>query len=145
MVFPFFSFLSHQIRHLDVFDEEREFGPVFNDTHFLLPLLKLQESIESIVAEDGTTFQEICNAPLSPQSKICNIQTIWAYWQGDKANLAKTGYNEAFGHNDTYLDHFLLCARYTGFYFTLPTYFVALLASASFTCVLCVDSAENTP
>ena len=42
---------------MDVYDEDREFGPVFNATHFLLPVLKLQKSIESIVAEDGTTFQ----------------------------------------------------------------------------------------
>jgi Niemann-Pick C1 protein len=44
-------------RHLDVYEEDREFGPVFNDTHFLLPVLELQRRIEAIVAEDGTTFQ----------------------------------------------------------------------------------------
>ncbi len=46
-----------QITYRDVFDEERTFGPVFNDSHFLLPLLKLQKDIEAIVAEDGTTLQ----------------------------------------------------------------------------------------
>jgi len=46
-----------QIVYDDVFEERRTFGPVFNDTHFLLPLLKLQKEIEAIVAEDGTTFK----------------------------------------------------------------------------------------
>ena len=45
-----------QIVHLDIFDEERVFGPVFNDTAFLLPLLKLQQDISNLVAPDGTTF-----------------------------------------------------------------------------------------
>ena len=66
---------------MDVYDEDREFGPVFNASHFLLPVLRLQKAIEAIVAEDGTTFQDVCNAPLSPQSKICNVQSLWAYWQ----------------------------------------------------------------
>ncbi len=89
----------------------REFGPVFNASHFLLPVLDLQKRIESVVAEDGTTFQEVCNAPLSPQSTICNVQSLWAYWQDDAANLNLTGLNEATGHVDTYLDHFLMCSR----------------------------------
>ena len=62
-VFPnnkqFVFALPFQITYKDVFEEKRTFGPVFNDTHFLLPLLKLQKDIESIVAEDGTTFQVI--------------------------------------------------------------------------------------
>ena len=66
---------------MDVYDEDREFGPVFNASHFLLPVLRLQKAIEAVVAEDGTTFQDVCNAPLSPQSKICNVQSLWAYWQ----------------------------------------------------------------
>ena len=51
------KFCISQFNYVDVYDEDREFGPVFNATHFLLPVLKLQKSIESIVAEDGTTFQ----------------------------------------------------------------------------------------
>ncbi len=46
-----------QITYRDVFEEDRTFGPVFNDTHFLRPLLKLQKDIEAIVADDGTTLQ----------------------------------------------------------------------------------------
>ena len=97
--------------HVDIFDERRLFGPVFNDSAFLLPLLQLQKDIEAIVAEDGTTLADVCNAPLSPQSPICNIQSVWAYWQDDPENLAKSGLNEQTGHVDTYLDHFLLCSR----------------------------------
>ncbi|TRY76439.1 hypothetical protein TCAL_00054 [Tigriopus californicus] len=97
--------------YLDTFDEKKTFGPVFNQSAFLVPLLKLQKDIESIVAEDGTTFEEICNAPLSPQLSVCNIQSIWAYWQGDVNNLLKSGFNPSTQHTDTYLDHFLLCAR----------------------------------
>ncbi len=36
---------------------------------------------------------------------------MWAYWQDDPAELDKSGVNEKTGHNDTYLDHLLLCAR----------------------------------
>ena len=74
---------------MDVYDEDREFGPVFNASHFLLPVLRLQKAIEAIVAEDGTTFQDVCNAPLSPQSKICNVQSLWAYWQVSHARTVK--------------------------------------------------------
>lgn len=80
-------------------------------TSFLLPLLQLQKDIEAIVAEDGTTLRDVCNAPLSPQSDICNIQNVWAYWQDEAENLLKGGVNADTKHNDTYLDHFLLCAR----------------------------------
>ena len=85
--------MNPQFNYVDVYDENREFGPVFNATHFLLPVLKLQKSVEAIVAEDGTTFQDVCNAPLSPQSKICNVQSIWAYWQVSDRSC---GFNEVY-------------------------------------------------
>ena len=55
---------------------------------------------------------QVCNKPLLPSSSICNIQNIWAYWQDDISKLEATGENTKYsGHLDTYLDHFLLCAR----------------------------------
>ncbi len=86
---------------MDAFNETREYGPVFHRDEFLLPLLELQMAIEGIVAEDGTKLEDVCNAPLEPQSHLCNIMSIWSYWQDDRATL-----NES-----VYLDHFLMCSR----------------------------------
>ena len=48
---------------------------------------------------------------MSPSSNACNIQNIWAYWQDDIKNFEASGLSKKSGHLDTYLDHFLLCAR----------------------------------
>ncbi len=65
-------------------------------------------------------IQDICNAPLSPQSNICNVQSLWAYWQDDEASLRlptprpkEKGVLEDGGSiGGSYLDHFLICSRY---------------------------------
>lgn len=102
---------NSKITHVDAFDEKRTFGPIFNDSAFLIPALRLQKEIETLEAADGTTLADICNAPLSPQSSVCNIQSIWSYWQDEEENMKKTGFNEQTQHQDTYLDHFVLCSR----------------------------------
>ncbi len=52
----------------------------------------------------------VSHDPFLLQNPSCNIQNIWAYWQDDPANLDLWGINEE-GHNDTYLDHFLVCSK----------------------------------
>ena len=74
-------------------------------------LLDLQKSIENLKTESGIQLVEVCNKPLSPSSEACNIQNIWAYWQDDMSNFEAKGIDKKSGHLDTYLDHFLLCAR----------------------------------
>lgn len=101
------------MEYTDVQGYTRSFGPVFNKTHFLKPMLKLQKDIEAITAydDDGSVIflNDVCNKPLAPQSNVCNIQNVWAYWQDDEAKLDESGLSN--DHNDTYLDHFMQCAR----------------------------------
>ena len=104
-------FILFQISYIDVFGQNRTFGPIFHVNKFLIPLLRLQKDIQSLVAEDGTTLSDVCNAPLFPKSNQCNVQSIWSYWQDDVTNLFKFGIHRGTGHNDTYLDHFLMCSR----------------------------------
>ena len=100
-------------------NKEREFGPIFNKTAFLKPLLDLQTSIENLSTEpvkqiDGSykhiKLEDICHKPLS-QSSVCNIQSIWAYWQDNAALLDETlRYTKPDGFvEENYLDHFLSC------------------------------------
>ena len=98
-------------------DIDREFGPIFNDTHFLKPLLHLQQSVENLVAvgPDGenVTLSDICLKPLI-QSDACTVQSIWGYWQDSEQRLdEKINNTQLWGliHRETnYLDHFVSCA-----------------------------------
>ena len=92
--------------------EELTFGPVFNSTHFLLPLLELQRAVERVTAADGTTFADVCNAPFAPQSGACNVQSLWAYWQDSEEVFGRRGVAVDGGAESGYLDHFVTCSRY---------------------------------
>ena len=37
--------------------------------------------------EETVTLKDICHSPLKPSIDICNIQSIWAYWQDDVNEL----------------------------------------------------------
>ena len=95
---------------MDYLDQERTFGPVFNDTHFLVPLLELQQKIENLVSPNGYKLADVCNKPLT-RSNACNIQNIWAYWQDSVTNLNKKYTDPTLGRTLGYLDHFLSCAN----------------------------------
>ena len=106
------NFLIFQIDYTDTTNHKRTFGPIFNKTHFLKPLLELQNNIQNLRTEDGITLESICHKPLK-QSSVCNIQSVLAYWQDDPNLLDetisfKTPSNKEI--NSTYLDHFLSCA-----------------------------------
>ncbi|XP_059098084.1 NPC intracellular cholesterol transporter 1-like [Tigriopus californicus] len=94
----------------NLFDEEILVGSAFQP-EFMLKTLSLLKAIQGITAGDGTTLADVCHKPLSPDSQECNIQSIWAYWQDDPFKFNLHGINPDTQHNDTYLDHFLLCAR----------------------------------
>jgi len=100
-----------------------EFGPIFQKK-FLLEVLKLQQKIEALKFEyeesDGRMetydLKKVCNMPLSPEIKECNIQNVLAYWQDDVDLLNRTVYDAKGNDGDkprtwTYLDHFLACAN----------------------------------
>lgn len=97
--------------YIDTDGLEQNFGPIFHEEEFLKPLLKLQQDIEEITTETGLKLQDVCNAPLSPQDNVCNIQNIWAYWQDSLEKFELIRLNSNTGRNMTYLDHFLTCAR----------------------------------
>ncbi len=97
--------------YTDSLDMIQDFTPLFTK-EFLLQILDLQKQIEAIETEEnGVTLQDVCNAPLSPEDNHCMVQGIWAYWQDDPEKLDDFGWNNNTNHNDTYLDHFLLCTR----------------------------------
>ena len=100
-----------QLKYTDTTSHSRIFGPVFNKTHFLKPLLKLQENIQNLETDDGVRLEDICHKPLL-QSPICNIQSVLAYWQDDDALLDETINQEIDGQviRSNYLDHFLHCS-----------------------------------
>ncbi|XP_023224398.1 Niemann-Pick C1 protein-like [Centruroides sculpturatus] len=78
-------------------------GPIFRKD-FLIQVLQLQNDIENIVAEfedKNITLEDICLAPLSPISKHCAIQSIFAYFQNDLTKLI---------NSPDYLSHFLECS-----------------------------------
>ena len=96
------------------------FGPIFNDTHFLKPLLELQKSIENLTATvtlDGTlttvTLKDICFQPLV-QSDVCTIQSIWGYYQDNETIFDEEFEDSALmpviNRTENYLDHFIACA-----------------------------------
>ncbi|CAB4064774.1 NPC1 [Lepeophtheirus salmonis] len=96
----------------DFLGETKSFGPIFHKEEFLFPLLELQKNIENIkTKENGITLKDICHAPLEPISDVCNIQNIWSYWQDNQNELEKIEFNSDTNHNDTYLDHFIVCSR----------------------------------
>ena len=39
--------------------------------------------------EEIVTLKDICHSPLKPSIDICNIQSIWAYWQDDVNELER--------------------------------------------------------
>jgi hypothetical protein len=94
-------------------DKDRLFGPIFNDTHFLKPLLELQKSIQNLVTEDGVTLNDICFQPLV-QSDVCTIQSIWGYYQDSEEILDEEFEDSALftviNRTENYLDHFIACA-----------------------------------
>ena len=77
---------------IDLFGNNVTFGPVFQPD-FLKAVLKLQNSIETIVTPDGVKLVDVCHKPLSPSSEACNIQNVWAYWQDDLEKFDATGTN----------------------------------------------------
>ena len=93
-------------------DIDREFGPIFNDTHFLKPLLELQRSIQNLTTADGVTLKDICLHPLT-QSDVCMMQSIWAYWQDSEELLDEKINNtkvwDSIHRTTNYLDHFVSC------------------------------------
>ena len=92
-------------------DIDRTFGPVFNESSFLLPLLSLQQAIEGLKSEpNGHQLKDVCNQPLHGD-KACNIQNLWAYWQDSPSNLAITKWDDSLQRELSYLDHFLACAN----------------------------------
>jgi len=99
-----------QITYNDTFGTLQTFSPIFNK-EWMLRLLKLQKDLEGIVTpKNGVTLKDVCYAPMSPQDTVCAIQNVWAYWQDDPEKLDLWGINGE-GHNDTYLDHLLVCTR----------------------------------
>lgn len=67
----------------DLFDDQRNFSPLFEKS-FMLEVLKLQKRIEGLASPDGVTLSQICHKPLEPEKHDCNVQSIWAYWQDDQ-------------------------------------------------------------
>lgn len=96
--------------YTNLFGNTLTFGPIFH-RDFLLELLALQQAIEQILTPDGVGLSDVCHKPLFPVSSVCNIQNVWAYWQDSLDAFDASGVSQTSGHNDTYLDHFLLCAR----------------------------------
>ena len=94
-------------------DVDREFGPIFNDTHFLKPLLALQKSIENLTTSDGITLKDVCFHPLV-QSDVCTIQSIWGYYQDSEEKwdelFKDPAVYKAIHRYENYLDHFIACA-----------------------------------
>ena len=44
--------------------------------------------IFSVIGKDEiVTLKDICHSPLKPSIDICNVQSIWAYWQDDQSQL----------------------------------------------------------
>ena len=42
----------------------------------------------SVIGKDEiVTLKDICHSPLKPSIDICNVQSIWAYWQDDQSQL----------------------------------------------------------
>ena len=37
--------------------------------------------------DEIVTLKDICHSPLKPSIDICNVQSIWAYWQDDQSQL----------------------------------------------------------
>ena len=100
-------------------DIDREFGPIFNDTYFLKPLLALQKSIQNLTAPDGTTLKDVCLHPLV-QSDVCMLQSFWSYFQDNATRLDEIYVDKRFSSYpvsnpdidtiENYLDHFIACA-----------------------------------
>lgn len=115
------SCLFLQFEYFDYLDQNRTFGPIFNHDEFLLPLLELQNQIVNLTVKFNDkviTLKDVCNNPMSRPDKangICNIQSIWSYWQDSLENLDKVTPAFEGKKNLTYLDHFLKCARYIAF------------------------------
>lgn len=76
----------------------QKFGPVLQK-EFLVALSKLQTDIENL---SNGSLKEICLKPLETD---CTIFSLMEYWQNDISLLNVTQ------NNDTYLDHFLYCAK----------------------------------
>ena len=105
------NYITFQFSYTDTTNHNRSFGPVFNKTHFLKPLLKLQQSIQNLETEKGVKLEHICHKPLL-QSPICNIQSVLAYWQDEEKLLDETIVQEIDNDviSSNYLDHFLSCS-----------------------------------
>ena len=110
-----------QFEYFDFLDRNLTFGPIFNRDEFLVPLLKLQDQIMNLEVNFNDTIitlKDVCNNPLSRPDKdngICNIQSIWSYWQDSLDNLDLITEGFLGKKNLTYLDHFLKCARCMAF------------------------------
>ena len=108
--------IHFQIPFKDSNDNDRVFGPIFNDTHFLKPLLHLQQSIENLTTSDGITLKDICLQPLA-QSDVCTIQSIWGYFQDseeklDEEFISSQGLYNFINRTENYLDHLISCVGY---------------------------------
>lgn len=118
-----------RFNHTDFLGHTKTFGPIFKKK-FMWDILRLQQQIEALKfnfteRKDGLTYSydlsEICNKPLNPDNKNCNIQNYWAYWQDDAAKINATcdtcpdcggckPVQDETPRNWNYLDHFLACA-----------------------------------
>ena len=110
---PIYTIL--QIDYVDYADVNRTFGPIFHRDEFLLPLLELQQDIMNLTVEsegEMISLKDVCNNPLSRndyKTGMCNIQSVWAYWQDNVTRLdQETPFNTKVLN---YLDHFLFCTR----------------------------------
>lgn len=62
---------------------EKEYGPVFNDT-FLNAVFALQDQIQQLGVEEGKDLGKICFAPLVGAGEVavvenCTVQSVWGY------------------------------------------------------------------
>eukprot|EP00095_Tigriopus_kingsejongensis_P012689 maker-scaffold22_size673200-snap-gene-4.23 protein:Tk12689 transcript:maker-scaffold22_size673200-snap-gene-4.23-mRNA-1 annotation:"niemann-pick c1 protein isoform x3" len=94
----------------NLFEDDIQMGAVFRP-EFMLETLRLLKEVQALTTSSGVSLSDICHKPLAPDQQECNIQSIWAYWQDDPDKFLESGINPTTGHNDTYIDHFLMCSN----------------------------------
>jgi hypothetical protein len=71
-------------------------------------------TLEAPYKDTKITLVDVCNNPLSRPDRtnnICNIQSVWSYWQDSIENLDHIKFWEFANRNLTYFDHLLKCAK----------------------------------
>ncbi len=108
------QFLFQFFTYPDLFEVDRNFSSLFKKD-FMLRVLELQQRIEALVGTtdsgERVSLSDVCHAPLRPDNDACNVQSVWSYWQDSKEEMLRAETNKKTGHEDTYLDHFMLCSR----------------------------------